>query len=280
MPSLAILALLALVGETSSGSAACSCAHCQQTALPSRPVSNKTTDCFVIRSQSPAVDAAQLATHAEAMRKSLATQWLGEQSGEATWMPRCEVVVHATRATYLKAIGSAGAATTGSTLVRFNQGKVAVRRIDLLADRADRPFETIAHEMVHVIFAERFPNAAPPRWAEEGAALLADTEAKRTAHQREFKQALRGGTAFRVHDLVRMSDYPPPTRFAAFYGQSLTLVDFLTQLGEPSDFVRFVDRSIAAGHDAALKEVYEISSAAQLEELWNERAVKAVLAAN
>lgn len=49
---------------------------------------------------------------------------------------------------------------------------------------------------------------------------------------------------------------------------------------ESSDLVRFVDRSMAAGHETALQEVYDISSANQLEELWNERAIKAALAAN
>lgn len=279
MPTLAFLVLFALGAESESSQPRCACAHCQQLALPARTSTTHTTRSFVVRSNSAAVDAEELGRHAEAMRKSLAKLWLGE-TDQSGWTPRCEVVVHAQRASYVKAIGTAGVDTSGSTLVRFSQGKIVMRRIDLLADRADRPFETLSHELVHAIFAERFPSAAPPRWAEEGAALLADTQTKRVAHQRDFKQAVQSGTAFRVNDLLRMSDYPPPTRFAAFYGQSLVLVDFLTHLGEPGDFVRFVDRSIEAGHEKALNEVYHISSASKLEELWKERAVNALLAAN
>lgn len=280
MHALALLVVAIVGGDTQSSGEPCACGHCQQKAIPSRPAALHTTQSFVVRSNSRSVDAKVLAQHAETLRKSLVKLWLDDKDSQSGWTPHCEIVVHANRGSYLKVTGAAGGATSGSTLVRFDQGKVVSRRIDLLADRADRPFETIAHELVHAIFAERFPNAAPPRWAEEGAALLADTQTKRAAHQRDFRQALRTGTAFRVDDLVRMNDYPPPTRFAAFYGQSLVLVDFLTQLGEPGDFVRFVDRSIEAGHDTALNEIYQISSTSQLEQLWTERAVKVLLAAN
>jgi hypothetical protein len=279
MHALALIVAVVLGADAQAFPNECPCGRCQQT-QPARITALHTTQSFVVRSGSRSVDATALAQHAEGMRKSLAGLWLGEKQNSSGWTPRCEIVVHANRHSYLKATGAAGAATSGSTLVRFSQGKVASRRIDLLADRADRPFETIAHELVHAIFAERFPNVPPPRWAEEGAALLADTQTKRSAHEHDFKQALRSGTAFRVADLVRMNDYPPPTRFAAFYGQSLVLVDFLTQLGEPGDFVRFVDRAIESGHDEALSEVYQISSASQLEQLWKERAVNVLLAAN
>lgn len=278
MQSFTLLVLLSLSGEVGDSAERCGCAYCQQEALPARAAVTSATRSFLVRSNSPLVDAAELARHAEAMRESLAGLWLEKTSSSNRWTPRCEVVVHGNRASYSKATGSPGASTSGSTLVRFNQGKVVSRRIDLLADRSGRPFETIAHELVHAIFAERFPNAAPPRWAEEGAALLADTRTKQAAHQRDFQQAVRSGTAFRVHDLVRMSDYPPPTRFAAFYGQSLVLVDFLTRRGEPGDFVRFIDRSLQAGHDQALQEVYAISSANELERLWREQTMTAALA--
>jgi hypothetical protein len=257
----------------------CSCAACNGQVLPKRAQASVTTARFTIHSWSSAVDAAELSRHADAMHAALANTWLGKDES-SDWSPRCEVVVHASRATYQRAVGSGAASTLGSTLIRYSGGKIAQRRIDLLADRPERPFETLSHELVHVIFAERFPNGLPPRWAEEGAALLADTSAKRSAHQRDFRHALSGGTAFSVDELIRMHDYPPPTRFAAFYGQSLVLVEFLTQLGEPGDFVRFVDRSLADGQETALREVYGIATMRHLESLWQEKAVKAVLASN
>jgi hypothetical protein len=76
-----------------------------------------------------------------------------------------------------------------------------------------------------------------------------------------------------------MHEYPPPSRFAAFYGQSLALVDFLTRQGKPGDFVRFVECSLEKGHDEALDHVYGISSTQELDDLWQHRVVNAALAA-
>lgn len=278
MQTTALILLLAAVCQADNA-APCKCSFCRQRASPARRAATDVCSHFVTRSHAPAVDAADLALHAEAMLRRLRATWLPEQSA-SSWTPRCELVVHTDRTTYERAIGLHGGATLGSTLVRFNDGKVVSRRIDLLADRADRPYETISHELVHVLFAERFPKQSPPRWAEEGAALLADTHSKQMAHRKDFAHAVRSGSAFKVNELVRMSDYPAPTRFPAFYGQSLVLVDFLMRLGEPQDFARFVDRSLAAGHDQALREVYGISSASQLDQLWNQRAVNTVLVAN
>lgn len=235
------------------------------------------SDHFIVRSQCPDVGAEALAVLAEQKRNRLAEVWLKDVSNKSSEDSRCQVIVHGTKASYLKAVGEGGNLTSGSTLIRFNRGRVISRRIDLLAEDAERPFETIGHEIVHVIFAERFPKTAAPRWAEEGAALLADSDSKRFAHRRDFRSAVRDGQAFGVDELVRMNDYPHPGRVGAFYGQSLVLVEFLTALGEPGDFVRFVDASLEQGHDAALKEVYGISSASQLETLWQERAINVAL---
>jgi hypothetical protein len=274
MQALALMMAL-VVGQTSGD---CACSHCQQGEKSPVRTYVAANENFVVRSYSPHVDAQVLAEHASHLHTSLRDRWFGEAT--ESWSPKCEVIVHAHQATYLRAVGAGGGATLGSTLVRLNQGKIAVRRIDLLADQPGRPYETVGHEIVHVLFAERFPKGTPPRWAEEGAALLADSEGKRHAHRRDFAQSVRYGGTFPVAELMKMTDYPAPTRFAAFYGQSLVLVDFLTHLGEPTDFVRFVDRSMAVGHDAALEEVYGIRSSDQLEELWTERAVKTAINVN
>jgi hypothetical protein len=285
MHAYAWLFLLTLAGPVENAKLPCTCDFCQHGRAPavvrSAAGAQGVTENFVVRSYSSAVDATQLARHATALRSRLAQQWLrGSNATDRPWTPRCEIIVHPNLASYLRSVGPSGAATLGSTVVRFNAGQVVMRRIDLLADRPAQPFETVGHELVHVLFAERFPKSSPPRWAEEGAALLVDTEGKRAAHRRDFASSLRDGTAFRVGEMLAMNDYPPPTRFAAFYGQSLVLVDFLMRLGEPEDFARFVDQSMAVGHDRALSEVYGIASAAQLEELWQERAVKSVVAVN
>jgi hypothetical protein len=116
------------------------------------------------------------------------------------------------------------------------------------------------------------------RFSDGKIAVLTDTAAKRDAHERDFRTALHGGTTFHVWDLIRMSEYPPLSRFAAFYGQSLALVDFLTRQGKPGDFVRFVECSLEKGHDEALDHVDGISSTQELDDLWQQRVVNVALA--
>lgn len=268
----ALLLAAAVVGQ--SVSAPCSCTHCGGEQPPLKPRAVAVGDSFVVRSGSPQVDASDLLKHAQAARQALCSQWLGDEAAKTAWSPPCEVVLHRDRASYLRAVGPTGRTTTGSTLVRFNEGRVAVRRIDLLAGVAGKHYDTLSHELVHAIFAERFPQATPPRWAEEGAALLADSAAKRRAHREEFAQLHRARRTFAVRELLGMNDYPAPQRFPEFYGQSLVLVEFLTVLGDSTDFVRFVDRSLATDPDQALHEVYGLASAAQLESLWTEHAGK------
>jgi hypothetical protein len=240
-----------------------------------KPTALAVGDSFVIRSGATQLDANDLLKHAQARRQVLCGQWLGAEARKAPWSPPCEVVLHPDRASYVRAVGAAGRITSGSTLVRFSEGQVAVRRIDLLADATEKHYDTLAHELVHAIFAERFPKTAPPRWAEEGAAMLADSEAKRQAHREDFAQSHRAKRTFAVRELLGMNDYPAPQRFPEFYGQSLVLVEFLTALGDSTDFVSFVDRSLATNPDQALREVYGLASASQLENLWTKHARQA-----
>ena len=274
---------LLLVGTLLGAGAAtpptsCDCNRCAGKQPAAKASSTAVTENFVVTSGATPIDARQFSKHAEAMRKSLCTQWLGDEAAQKQWKPPCEIVLHRDRASYIRAVGAGGQSSSGSTLVRLDKDQVAVRRIDLFVDRADRPHETLSHELVHVIFAERFRKVAPPRWAEEGAALLADTQAKRDAHRRDFARAHHSGRTFKIGEFLKMADYPALERFPEFYGQSLVTAEFLAELGQPGDFVRFVDCSLATSPDEALKEVYQIESA-QLAQRWGEHSAQSALAA-
>lgn len=86
------------------------------------------------------------------------------------WDPRCEVVVHESRAAYQRAVGAGSERTYGSSLIRFTQDRVAVRRIDVLPN-AEGQLAALPHELVHVVLADRFSGRQPPRWVDEGSRL-------------------------------------------------------------------------------------------------------------
>lgn len=72
--------------------------------------------------------ATHLARHAETLRNVLRAKWLDEASSDA-WNPKCQIVLHATRQSYVAEVGRGGERTVGSSLVDFDNGRITKRRI-------------------------------------------------------------------------------------------------------------------------------------------------------
>ena len=71
--------------------------------------------------------------------------------------------------------------------------------------------------------AERFVERQIPRWADEGMAVLADTQGKQDLHHADLRLARANRTTFRLVELMQLENYPDATRQATFYGQSASL---------------------------------------------------------
>lgn len=262
VPALLLCLLLAADGTASSGTSE------KSTAAPISITGNSSRASsanFDVVGASATQDAKQVAELCERWREKLQGYWL--QTLQADWSPRCEIVVHRTKQQYLAAVGKGGEATRGSSWIEFKQKEVSKRRIDLLGVD-DSGLSALAHEMTHVIFADLFQGRQPPRWADEGAAMLADTLEKQQLHQRDLERAIASRYDFRVVELFALEQYPQPHRVAGFYGQSVSLAAFLARRDDPAKFVKFVERAIEHGHDRALQDVYGIAGAASLETEW------------
>lgn len=220
---------------------------------------------FEVKGTSATQDARQVATLCERWRGKLQTYWL--QAAQDDWTPRCQVVVHPTKQSYLAAVGRGGESTRGSSWIEFKEKQVSKRRIDLLGV-GDLGLTALAHEMTHVIFADLFQGRQPPRWADEGAAMLADTHEKQQLHQRDLEQAVTARIEFRVGELFALEQYPQQHRVPGFYGQSVSLAAFLARRDDPSKFVKFIERVLDHGHDRGLQDVYGIAGIASLESEW------------
>lgn len=224
---------------------------------------------FVVHSQVQQPQSEDVLRVCESLCAQLQTQWLGGTRAEP-WLPRCEIVLHATRESYLREVGMGAGQTRGSCLIKFDGDRIAVRRIDLLADDPARALSALAHELTHVILADRFGQPSLPRWADEGLATLADAESKRALHRRDLLSAVQIGEHMRLIDLLSVEMYPPKHQFAVFYGQSMSLAEFLVQRDEPARLVDFVEQAQELGHDLALQRVYGIRSVAELERRWTQ----------
>jgi hypothetical protein len=222
---------------------------------------------FAVRNFHASHDARKVAEHCERWRTKLQKYWIaGEQDA---WQTKCEVVVHGNSSTYLSAVGIGGRQTFGSSLVKFGAGRKVDRRlIDFRGDCA-HGMAAVPHEMTHVVLADLLDGRQPPRWADEGMAILADPHDKQLLHERDLTHGIASRTAFRVAELVSMDAYPHPSRMAAFYGQSASLTACLAKRDDPAKFVEFVRRSLDDGYDKALRDVYHLDNIAELEQLWH-----------
>jgi hypothetical protein len=98
--------------------------------------------------------------------------------------------------------------------------------------------------------------------------MLADPLEKREGHRRDFLAALDRRAVPRLSTLLVRDGYPEGYQMAAFYGQSLSLVEFLTARKGSLTFQRFLAIGAKDGYDRAIADIYGIPSMNELERLW------------
>jgi hypothetical protein len=206
--------------------------------------------------------------HAEQVRERAFETLLGA-SAPSPWTVRCEIHLHATEESFAEAVGGPPDGARGATAIEFAEAGICVRRIDLMDDDPAAVPDALAHELVHVILADHFTIAPPPRWADEGLAVLFDDEAKQAGHARDFAAARRAGMTWSASHLLAMEEYPrEPHRQLVFYGQSAALVRWLIDQRGAATLLSFLDDAAAIGEGAALERHYGFSTVAALERAW------------
>ncbi len=202
----------------------------------------------------------------DSLRIELARVWNGKSS-PTTWEPRCEVVLHPSRESYSKAVGTGGSSSNGSSFVQLKAGGVTSRRMDLLLDQHGA-LTSLPHELTHVILADFFNGRQPPLWLDKGVAMLADTREKQLLHERDCMDAISSTNALAMDALLRLDQFTSPSQVAPFYGQSLTLARMLAHQKSPETLIEFAKDSMDHGIAAALKQHYQIDDVRELERLW------------
>jgi hypothetical protein len=210
-----------------------------------------------------------LAKRCEQARRELQTKWLPE-TVHASWNPKADVVVHPSADEYRRVLGTASDGSSGCVTITEDHGRVVQRRIDLRSDAADWSSSSLPHEMTHLVLADRFPGRRLSRWADEGMAVLAESQAKRSERRRAAEEAGRAGRSLPISQVMFIEGYPAPDQRAAFYAQSAALVEALVARGGPQRFFTFLDVAMRNGNARALKEVYGIDGIdeSQLPSAW------------
>jgi hypothetical protein len=219
-------------------------------------------------------DAAEaVAKAAEAQRKAVFERWSGPPAG--AWVPKCEVVLHPTRDAYAAATRRPAAdADTGFAVVKLSGGQAAERRVELRADDAGLVANTLPRELTHVVLADLFPDRPPPRWAEEGMAVLAGSPEEVGRYFRTLAACGQKGGLLSVAAVLDLTGFPAPEQVTGFYCESVSLVDYLVRVGGEKRFTLFLRDCQRYGTVSALKRQYSLDGPAALEAAWKRSAAE------
>lgn len=212
--------------------------------------------------------AARAARVAEEALATAQRKWLG--GAVLAWRDRCELYLYASPEQYEAATG-APPDSPGHTNVATDGERVISRSIHLHGTNGELLRCVLPHEVTHAVLSSWFGVRPPPRWADEGMAVLAEPRDRVDGHLRLLSRWRADGRLLPLRRLVEMQDYPSPERVPAFYAQSVSVVKFLVAEKGPQTFARFVRDGLRDGNVRALKRHYNWDFA-DLERRWREHA--------
>ncbi|HXD87775.1 MAG TPA: hypothetical protein VN641_14875 [Urbifossiella sp.] len=226
---------------------------------------------FLVKFQGPREWAEQIAAAAESKRAAIFERWSGPVGG--AWSPRCTIVMHPSPEAYAAATGKP-AAGLGHATVRLVEGKATERQIDLCADDANVLENALPRELTHVVLAELFPYSPPPKWAEEGMAVLAESADEVDRYRRTCVKCGRAGQLFTVAALLEMKEFPAADKITGYYCGSISLVDYLVRLKGEKHFTTFLRDCHRYGSAAAVKRHYDFATPKALQDAWLKSAIR------
>ena len=212
-------------------------------------------------------DAACAARRCEELRALLNRAWQFP-TDHAPWLPKCHVVLHADARSYVATVGRGSEGTNGSSLVKPSTGTITKRRIDLCTAVPGYLDEVLPHEMCHMLLADHFRERPAPLWYDEGMAILVDRPGKLKLHERDLRDGMNRGSAFRLSELMATETYPASNRMGVFYGQCAALTQHMLRLGTPAQLHEFVSIIPSVGVNDALRSTYGIAGVTELERRW------------
>ena len=92
------------------------------------------------------------------------------------------------------------------------------------------------------------PDAPPPRWADEGMAVLAEPRSQVERFGRTLHRCRAQGELVHLSQLMQRSDYPPAATITAFYVESVSIVEFLVAERDLQDICPIRPRFAARQH--------------------------------
>ncbi|CAN5630721.1 hypothetical protein BH11PLA2_BH11PLA2_13190 [soil metagenome] len=229
-------------------------------------------DNFKIRYPAAAKEQAEkLLKVAEEQRTVIFTRWSGPPNG--AWTPKCEVVLHASAADFAHATGQPKEAT-GHALVNLGGGRVVLRRMDLRSDDDAIALDALPRELTHVILADLFPTAPPPKWAAEGMAALAMSQGTVDRYLLTATKLSATGKLPQTVTLLEMTAPPSEEQVTGVAVGSASLVEFLIKKKDERSFTIFVRDAKRYGVEKSLDRQFSFATYADLDQQWRKHLAK------
>ena len=196
---------------------------------------------------------------AEALRKEIALQWLGEELKPGD----------------------------GRTMLTVIDEPSEDRGLTWPIDCAERRYHqvwlwgpsqalsetTMRHEMTHVVFATRFGDRLPA-WVNEGIASLSDDPQRKAIGSRIVREMAQTGRWPSLALLFSQSSLPSSDQ--GLYAASTSLVEFLLGRADRTTLLRFALSGKAESWESALQKHYGFRSPSELEQAWQSWVVQQV----
>jgi RNA polymerase sigma factor (sigma-70 family) len=196
--------------------------------------------------------ARKVAQAVERHRKALALLWLGKEM--PAWDKPCPVRVRLTEQ-----------GTGAGTSFQFDDGTVISQNMVLEGNLNAILSDALPHEMTHVILAH-WSGRPVPRWADEGAALQAESKESRARHAQAVLTILNEKRALPLRRLLPLREYPPDVML--LYAEGYSLTDFLVSKGGRAKFLEFVKQGDRDSWARSAKAHYGYDTLDDLEQAW------------
>jgi hypothetical protein len=198
--------------------------------------------------------AKEIGDRAEACRRELAIEWLGQEL--PPWNKPCPI--HARVAPNLGA--------GGATSFVFDRGEVFGWKMNIQGSRERILDSVVPHEVTHTIFATHFRRPLP-RWADEGACTTVEHRSEIAKQERMLIQFLKTRRGIAFSDMFVMKEYPRDVM--PLYAQGHSLAQWMIESRGRKAFLDFLaDGMQDENWPRAVREHYGFQGLAPLQNAW------------
>jgi hypothetical protein len=196
---------------------------------------------------------------AEAERKRLAKPWLGMEL--PAWQRAC--LVHVTLVQGKKAEGF-----VASEFEEKRRFAPIRQQMSLKGRNAEAILrDVLPQQVMHALLAHEL-GVANPRWIEQGAGLMAQSEEARNERLAILPKAVADGKTMRLAKSFELRDFPGPGELETWYAQSLSVCEFLVARKDRATLLAFVARGMERGWDDAVRRFYGFNDVDDLQAAW------------